>query len=280
MQRSRIEKEFNFTGIALDVDFSRTIFRQLMVVNNLLIVKNLKLVSTSFLGILDARDIHVIADETIIQNKIKELGKQDTIRKEDFKISKEAEGQMDMSGSVLGSFNLDGHKIQKYANRKSLRVLKNAYLQSGDKIEGLQFHKLEMEYYYNELKNKIKEKGLTFKDWRGYLSELLILFLNKKSNNFGLSWVRGIVFTSIVSVIFLFAFMSLVWIQWEFQPNFITIGDTIKAFLQFINVTNWEYEPFGIEDYNWAYVPLFIGRIFIGYGIYQTIQAFRKYGKI
>ena len=28
-----------------------------------------------------------------------------------------------------------------------------------------------------------------------------------------------------------------------------------------------------------SYLILFIGRIFIGYGYYQTIQAFRKFGK-
>ena len=34
------------------------------------------------------------------------------------------------------------------------------------------------------------------------------------------------------------------------------------------------------ESKDWFfYLILFIGRIFIGYGYYQTIQAFRKYGK-
>lgn len=33
------------------------------------------------------------------------------------------------------------------------------------------------------------------------------------------------------------------------------------------------------KDLGLGYAILFIGRIFIGYGYYQTIQAFRKYGK-
>jgi hypothetical protein len=57
---------------------------------------------------------------------------------------------------------------------------------------------------------------------------------------------------------------------------------TIKYFLQFLNIAKWGYSPFGIDiqkSYPEGYIILFIGRIFIGYGYYQTIQAFRKFGK-
>ncbi|MCQ4155647.1 hypothetical protein [Riemerella anatipestifer] len=55
--------------------------------------------------------------------------------------------------------------------------------------------------------------------------------------------------------------------------NFIT------GYLRFLNLTDWKYEFFNIKDLGLGYAILFIGRIFIGYGYYQTIQAFRKYGK-
>ena len=56
------------------------------------------------------------------------------------------------------------------------------------------------------------------------------------------------------------------------------LGINIKQALQLINITNWNYKPFN-KDYEWSYIILFLSRIIISFGLYQTIQAFRKYGK-
>jgi len=63
-----------------------------------------------------------------------------------------------------------------------------------------------------------------------------------------------------------------------FSFSFDFIGLNFKQALQMLNLTDWKYTPFDI-NYSWAYGVLFVGRIVIGFGIYQTIQAFRKFGR-
>ncbi|CEN39444.1 pentapeptide repeat-containing protein [Capnocytophaga cynodegmi] len=109
----------------------------------------------------------------------------------------------------------------------------------------------------------------------------IILFLNKHSNNFGTSWVNGIVFIFWTGI----ATYSgiLMTLEDSLTYNFFDLNawnNTLKHFLEVINVIRWiNIKPFNIELSGLSYLFLFIGRIFIGYGYYQTIQAFRKYGK-
>ncbi|MCP4336273.1 MAG: hypothetical protein GY679_00265 [Mycoplasma sp.] len=86
-----------------------------------------------------------------------------------------------------------------------------------------------------------------------------------------------------MGITFVFFQLLLIYLKIEYAVKFdftqTAVVDTFKIFFQFLNITNWDYKPFGIEDNGIVYIILFIGRIFIGYGYYQTIQAFRKYGK-
>ncbi|GIJ95463.1 hypothetical protein CAPN001_00320 [Capnocytophaga stomatis] len=112
-------------------------------------------------------------------------------------------------------------------------------------------------------------------------NDKIILYLNKYSNNFGTNWVNGIVFILWVGMISYFLILISLHnsLEWDID-NPDAWSNTLKHFLEVINVTRWkDIEPFGVELNGLAYLFLFIGRIFIGYGYYQTIQAFRKYGK-
>jgi hypothetical protein len=56
------------------------------------------------------------------------------------------------------------------------------------------------------------------------------------------------------------------------------MGYTVKQFINFLNPAHSinyidELNPF----YGIPYVFDFLGRIAVGYGIYQTVQAFRKF---
>ena len=117
-------------------------------------------------------------------------------------------------------------------------------------------------------------------------SEKFILFLNKYSNDFNRSWFRGIVFTNIVAIIFFFLINYLgtdtpfFVINWTFDG----FGEVLREYIGLIDifalseigeteVTKWcSLTPFGIS-------LLFIARIFIVYGCWQTIYAFYKYQK-
>lgn len=112
----------------------------------------------------------------------------------------------------------------------------------------------------------------------------VLLFLNKISNNFGTNWMAGVNFTIFIG---LFTLLPIVWVIYfkynyilYFDPSLKGIGNFLYNFGQIINITEWsDIKIYGEEITGWSYVWLFIGRIFIGYGYYQTIQAFRKYGK-
>jgi hypothetical protein len=152
--------------------------------------------------------------------------------------------------------------------RETFRFIKQSFRSQGNNIEALQFHQYEMQAYEYELKTV------------GRFNEKAILFLNKTSNNFGLSWKQGVGFTFMVAAIF-FIFMLLTLLnKLEFSCNIDALGLTIKNFFQLLNLTNWNYQPFGFTEINvYTYVILFVAKIFIGYGYYQTIQAFRKFGR-
>ncbi|MCO7319081.1 pentapeptide repeat-containing protein [Riemerella anatipestifer] len=125
--------------------------------------------------------------------------------------------------------------------------------------------------------------------------EEVILKSSEYSNDYGRSWKRGVAFTMFFGFIF-YAILFFIsnydrikgWVcqlcQLFMKEDYLKIFcdksiNFITGYLRFLNLTDWKYEFFNIKDLGLGYAILFIGRIFIGYGYYQTIQAFRKYGK-
>ena len=116
------------------------------------------------------------------------------------------------------------------------------------------------------------------------INDLSMLYLNKWSNNYGRSWIRGTFFTLLTGMIVFGALSSNTNLIFKFEKA--GVENFIHDFIKIINIL--DLKPFDNENENslfsenkdWIfYLILFIGRIFIGYGYYQTIQAFRKYGK-
>lgn len=107
----------------------------------------------------------------------------------------------------------------------------------------------------------------------------LLLWFNKNSNIFDTDWVVGINFTILVTLIAYIVILSLN-PNLFFLPNSEGVGNFLRGLVDVLNITNWRYiKILGKTPSNWQYVFLFIGRIFVAYGIYQTVQAFRKFGK-
>lgn len=163
----------------------------------------------------------------------------------------------------------NGHK----KIRESFRRIKQEFSDEGNKIEAINYQVKEMNAYAKELRaSKFIKK----------LDDIIVLFFNWISNNYGSSWFRGFVFTSILTLIvhiciikFLYGHVVLYSDNWE---------SSLALYIKLFNVTNWKFEHLEILNEkpdlrNLFYVILFVGRIFIGYGYYQTISAFRKFGK-
>lgn len=159
-------------------------------------------------------------------------------------------------------------------DRETFRLIRSELLKVNNKFESLYYHSKELSFYQQNLsyKNQFGEKSM--------------LWLNRISTNHGLIWTRGLFFTLVVAMIFYSLYLLALpikpfkfgWVSWD---SFISASDTtVEYFLRFLNITHdfdfmKQYSPNSIN-----YFLDFTSKIFIGYGIYQTIQAFRKYGKM
>ncbi len=109
------------------------------------------------------------------------------------------------------------------------------------------------------------------------------LYISKYSNSFGQDWVRSILFTTIgAGILFYFYGVSLIhspfyfgWNGW-FEYWSIT-KQYFPYYIKFLNpVHNFELIE-GYEVSALSSVFGFFGRIYISFGYYQVIRAFRKY---
>ena len=157
-------------------------------------------------------------------------------------------------------------------------VMKNQALERNDKIKALVYRKHEMNSYANELNinNEITE-------------EKIVLWLNKFSNNHGLSWSTGVIFTVIAWLSFYFLYTLS-----EYNFSFyLTISSAFFSNAFWSDAINFLWLPQGLgnltdklrEDRSFLssismVLTFVLGKIAIAYGIYQTISAFRKHGKI
>ncbi|OIV41703.1 pentapeptide repeat-containing protein [Flavobacterium johnsoniae] len=196
--------------------------------------------------------------------------------------------EIDLTKSVIEKsvYFLDS-EIKK-ANRETWRIIKHEFIRQSNKIESLNYHALEMMEYEKELFGVKKELRFSLfrliRDFyqvfqKGNRTNKFVIFINRLSNGFNLLPFRGVVFTLISTLFFYLIFIYFVIIENNLELDYSAkhIGVNFRQALQFLNITDWKYYPFNLK-YDWAYGVLFLGRIVIGYGIYQTVQAFRKFG--
>lgn len=148
--------------------------------------------------------------------------------------------------------------------------LQSAYTKQGDNIRSNDSLSYELEAFYQSLR------------WDSiYFFTKASLLLHRVSNSFGRSWVRGFIFSLLVG----FVFFDLILISTPQYQFGISFSDAlIGSFTKFMN----PLRHFDIDtlfqskslSFTWlSYLFDFGGRIFVAYGYYQTIQAFRRYGK-
>ncbi len=133
--------------------------------------------------------------------------------------------------------------------------------------------------YIFSMIGKWLDKKFNLKEFFTILSDYLIFSLNRYSNNHGTSYWRGIAFTFLVGWAFFYS--SLLTTQgfdytsfdWEICKSYF------KYYFDFMNPTHRIDYLKPLEAGAWSYLWDFLGRVFISYGIYQTVQAFRKYKK-
>jgi hypothetical protein len=185
---------------------------------------------------------------------------------------------------VISESNIDGADFNRYPEKIRARS-KNPI--AGYGIETRKQRVVSLKNTYNQLKRIAKAKGdidisskfesrehtqLLLSKRIGFDS--LLLFLNYLSNNNGNSWFRGIVFTVFVALLFFTVYLDTLGIRFTFEDHY-------SDFILFISsYPKLQLEKFSIWNTQWqTQLTILLARIFVSYGIYQTIAAFRKYGK-
>lgn len=173
----------------------------------------------------------------------------------------------------------DAKQITLKGKRETFRIIKHQFENQGNSIDATWYKQLELKAYLKEVWNNILKIDFPFEKKR--FSELISLFLNLISNRYGTSWLLGIIFTSLISItLFIIAF------HFSGIGSFNVNGQTTAFFFDFINpLHNLNYINNYVQDFNqkaessWFYVVDFVARISISFGLYQTVQAFRRFGK-
>lgn len=150
--------------------------------------------------------------------------------------------------------------------RETQRIIKNSFNAQLNKIQAQIHYSNELRIYELELLSK------PFYKW----NEVLMLKMNRLSSGHGSRWDLALFFTAIVTTLT----YLLIFIQVEGHIK-LSYSDHLNYAMKVLNVTSWDFTLFGqsVQEFPGAYNILFIGRLFIGFGIYQFIQAFRKLGK-
>lgn len=114
-----------------------------------------------------------------------------------------------------------------------------------------------------------------------FSEEGLLLWLNKYSNNYNRSWFRGICFTCAVALLSYFVLN-----YWGMQQQFFVIdfrfngfGEVLVGFFSLLDVFNLIGDKPAFELTNLGKILMFLSKILIAYGEWQTIYAFYKYKK-
>ncbi|WP_299671608.1 hypothetical protein [uncultured Polaribacter sp.] len=172
--------------------------------------------------------------------------------------------------------------------RESYRRIKQEFRKNENHIEALDFHHHEMSVFRKELEYKTVssyEKFSVFGKFKNRIiiifnKNKIILFLNKISNDYNRSWVRGVIFTLSITFTFFFIVSLILLYNKDISIAMSTnaFKESTNEFIKFINPIAWNHKLYN-SDNLFAIIITYVAKIFIGYGYYQTIQAFRKYGK-
>ncbi|WP_184158550.1 hypothetical protein [Flavobacterium nitrogenifigens] len=153
---------------------------------------------------------------------------------------------------------------------KTIRLIKNHLLKVENKIDYLKYNAIE---HNNLLRNS-----------KLSVNDRILLNLNKQSNDFGNNWILGIKFTIKIGVQFFLLLLivnsfviSRYPLYFNFKEEIASYSQILTEFLKFI--FSFGFDNKEIQSNGFLYLIFIASKIFIGYGIYQTISAFRKYGK-
>lgn len=187
---------------------------------------------------------------------------------------------------VIANSNIENIRFNQYL--KNIRSY-SSNPKVGYGIEDKSKNRSNLRSVYSQLKQIAKREGnidsltkyksLEFRQLlfdKKMSFDKVLLILNWISNDNGRSWFKGILFTLTTALIFYALYLSAIGTEINFS---------LKTFWTNYILFTSSFPKLSLEKYSqynsiWnVSLVIWLSRIFISYGIYQTIAAFRKFGK-
>ena len=114
-----------------------------------------------------------------------------------------------------------------------------------------------------------------------FSSKQFVLFLNKYSNDYNRSWIRGIFFTAITTLLFYFL-LNYVGMEKQYfivNGSFDNFNKVIDGYIYLWDIFKFTTVKVEFKLTTFGNIILFIAKVFIAYGCWQTISAFYKFRK-
>ncbi|GGW91010.1 hypothetical protein [Salegentibacter mishustinae] len=193
-------------------------------------------------------------------------------------------------------------------NIKSIRTIKQQLVLTNNNLDYLRFRKIEKELYRLQTRELLFNKDYHFhyekyRDTRCFsregehysyyiekndvpkinrfelLGDYITLSMHKTISNYSTDWKRAIGVTILCGFILYTVFYYTVNYSNDILIDIDTVNDFFNGLPRFFLVTDFknplEKNEYYINAISW--IPLLIGKIFIAFGIYETIQSFRKF---
>lgn len=147
------------------------------------------------------------------------------------------------------------------ANRDTFRIIKSELLKTNNQVDAWKYQAKELHEQYK------------LYSWQNDFKEKFVLWANYNSNGYGQDWTKALAVTIFGSF---FCYIAYVF-SLQCRPE--ELNDFFKNYLEFFVLTHKldfmkDYRPSSI-----SYLIDTLSRVFIGYCIVQTVQAFRKHSK-
>jgi uncharacterized protein YjbI with pentapeptide repeats len=253
--------------------------------NSILNIEKITLQSLQFINIVNKGTITIsepsILDHAEISFIFSNLGKMNFIKCDfsnaGFQFENSKVTEIFLSETDFPKLVKTNNKVNYHQAQLVFGQLSTAFQKQGDSVRSQEYLAREVNDYYNTLNWKRKT-----------VFTKLNLWLNKWSNNFGRNWARGFIFSFGIGFLFYyfliltteeFYFGFPIKIKWEYFASFLKFMNPLRYFETENLFKLREDKKLPATLNNWSYLWDFLGRIFVAYGYYQTIQAFRKFGR-
>ena len=171
---------------------------------------------------------------------------------------------------IHGYLSFQDNNVNEYANRQTIRLLKNEAVKVNDGVAATHFYAKEMDIL-------LKDNNIIF-------SEKTSLWLDKWFSGFGENWLQALLVTFGLSIVMTLLMLGCGSSKFAFNSGgeFMGVGSFVTSLLDSINVFSIPLFRDTIEEYGlnvFGQILYFLIKVIVAYGTYQFVVSFRKYGR-